>query len=122
MTETRELIPSGEYTTILPASVRTCSYCKGHGQYSQWWCDAPRSPGACEVCGGAQWVYAGTGKGVPESVRQQIAAMNGFTEHFDGTSYLMLLRGFKVLAPPDAFPLADQGKRSSELEYGWKPS
>jgi len=85
----------------LPIGVETCSYCRGHGQYRQFWCDAPRMPGVCGICDGAQWVYSETNRGVPESVRQQIAVENGLREDFHASCLSMLMRRMRVLVPPD---------------------
>ena len=60
----------------IPETVALCGHCLGHAQFVQRWCDAPPSPGACDMCGGAQFVYAGTGKKIPRSVRDQIQNMN----------------------------------------------
>jgi len=83
----------------LPAGVETCGYCRGHGQYRQFWCDAPRMPGVCGICDGAQWVHEATNRGVPESVRQQIAVENGLVEDFNGSCLSMLMRRMRVLVP-----------------------
>lgn len=60
----------------LPSSVVVCPHCRAHAQLVQRWCDAPPSPGACDMCTGVQFVYEATGKPVPRSVREQIANAN----------------------------------------------
>jgi hypothetical protein len=56
--------------------VALCGLCRGHAQMVQHWCDAPPSPGACDMCQGGQFVYAATARPIPRSVRSQIENTN----------------------------------------------
>ncbi|BCB22009.1 hypothetical protein [Bosea sp. ANAM02] len=67
-------------TLKLPETVEVCALCHGWGEVMQAWCDAPAGHGTCDLCVGAQWVYRHNAKGVPESVRHQIANANGLVE------------------------------------------
>lgn len=112
-------LPIDTTVLLLPPAVETCRFCHGHGQYVQWWCDAPRMTGACEVCKGAQFLYIGTSKPIPESVRQQVANMNGLVEAPRATDCLVRLKGYTLLRRPefaDKFPYVER----KDLIYHWE--
>lgn len=123
MSAAPDLVSLGVFTLKLPELVETCGFCFGHGQYMQRWCDAPRSPGACDLCDGAQWVYRERvcgSDGVSESVRRQIANMNGLVEDFSGTCLVVRCRGRRLYKPPQAITFGVcYAPERKELSYGW---
>ena len=63
----------------LPEGVIVCFSCQGNGKKVQLYCDAPAMTGPCDsyLCGGTGFMYEDTCRGVPASVTNQIAIMNG---------------------------------------------
>jgi hypothetical protein len=66
----------------LPDGVVVCFSCLGNGKKVQRYCDAPTMTGVCEsyLCAGSGFLYEETCRGVPTSVTNQIAGMNGLEQ------------------------------------------
>lgn len=66
----------------LPSGVIVCFSCLGNGKKVQRYCDAPTMTGPCDsyLCGGNGFMYTDTCRGVPASVTNQIAVMNGLDQ------------------------------------------
>lgn len=63
----------------LPDAVELCGLCRGYGAYKQRFLEG-NFTNECEICKGAQFVYKGSGKPVPQSVREQIKNANDLEE------------------------------------------
>ena len=100
----------------LPETVVVCGLCRGHGQYRQWYCDAPSMTGPCDGCGGAQFRYRESMRPVSETVRQQIANRNGLVPDRNVTCYAVLVnQRSPILVRPGA-----SGRYGVERErLGW---
>lgn len=66
----------------LPSGIIACFSCHGNGRKMQRYCDAPTMMGVCDsyLCGGTGFMYEHTCRGVPASVTNQIAVMNGLEQ------------------------------------------
>lgn len=63
----------------IPETVELCRLCSGYGAYKQRFLEG-NFTSECEMCKGAQFVYKGSGKPVPQSVREQIKNTNDLEE------------------------------------------
>lgn len=89
-------------TLKLPETIQLCPHCLGHGQYEQWYCDAPRMSGPCGICKGAQFIYKDRCVPVPKSVRAQIEVANNLMRETSATTYCALIEfGPRLFHPGD---------------------